>query len=554
MADPAAELRSIDKAFFGVKANDAVDFDLRWGEVHALLGENGAGKSTLCSVLAGLYRPDAGRVLIEGRGVDLRSPADALALGVGMVYQHFRLVRPFTVAENLALGHPEAGLRLSRRRIEREAAGLADRYGLAVDPRARIWQLSVGEQQRVEILKLVYRRVRILIMDEPTAVLTPQEAEALFRTIRLMAGEGKAVVFVSHKLDEVLRVSDRITVLRDGRRVGAMPTQEAEARTLARLMVGRDLDLPERESVARPGRVMLEVSGLHVRGDRGHLSVRGVDLAVREGEIVGVAGVAGNGQRELADALAGLRRASAGRVVLDGDDLTRAAPAQRIQAGLGFVPEDRLGIGLAPGLTVQENLALKSYRRPPLASGPLLAEAVMRRRAADLISRFDIRGTRPGLPVRLLSGGNLQRVLLAREISARPKFLLAASPTRGLDVGATQAVRALLLEQREEGVAVLLLSEDLDELLALSDRILVMYEGRMVGEVDAAADPEELGLLMAGRALPTEPVLPTPSPREGEPGLPPSGGEGEPGLPPSGGEGEPGLPPPGGEGWGGGPP
>jgi ABC-type uncharacterized transport system ATPase subunit len=492
-------LRSIDKAFFGVKANDSVDFDLRWGEIHALLGENGAGKSTLCSVLSGLYRPDAGTILIEGRPVYLRSPADALAVGVGMVYQHFRLVRPFTVAENLALGHPEAGLRLSRRRIDREAAGLAARYGLAVDPRARIWQLSVGEQQRVEILKLLYRRVRILIMDEPTAVLTPREAEALFRTLRLMAGEGKAVVFVSHKLDEVLRVSDRITVLRDGRRVGAMPTQEAEARTLARLMVGRDLELPERETGARPGRMVLEVRGLHVRGDRGHLSVRGVDLDVREGEIVGVAGVAGNGQRELADALAGLRRISAGRVVLDGRDLTRAAPAQRIKAGLGFVPEDRLGTGLAPGLTVQENLALKSYRRPPLARGPLLAEGVMRRRAADLISRFDIRGTRPGLPVRLLSGGNLQRVLLAREISARPKFLLAASPTRGLDVGATQAVRALLLEQRGEGVAVLLLSEDLDELLALSDRILVIYEGRVVGEVDAAsADPDELGLLMAG--------------------------------------------------------
>ena len=494
----AAELRSIHKSFFGVPANHNIDFDIRWGEVHALLGENGAGKSTLCSVLAGLYRPDAGRIIIDGTPVEFRSPHDALAAGVGMVYQHFRLVDTFTVAENLALGHEAEG-RLSRRRIEADVAALGETYELPVPPRAQIWQLSVGEQQRVEILKLLHRGVRILILDEPTAVLTLQESEALFRTVRLMAQEGKAIIFVSHKLDEVLAVSDRTTVLRDTEKVAELPTSAADAGTLARMMVGRNVELPQRSSTKDRGKPVLGVRAMTVAGDRGFEAVRGVDLDVHEGEIVGIAGVAGNGQRELAEALAGLRRTGSGRVTLGETDITRASPLHRIRMGMGFVPEDRLGMGLAGGLSLEDNLILKSYRWPPHRRGPGLASRVIRKTAQRLTERFDIRGSLTEFPVRFLSGGNLQRAILAREISQEPRVLIAGSPTRGLDIAAIGAVRELLLEQRENGTAILLLSEDLDELRSLADVILVMYEGRIVGRVTPDRfDPAEVGLMMSG--------------------------------------------------------
>ncbi len=495
----ALEMRSIDKSFYGVKANDAVDFDLRAGEVHALLGENGAGKSTLCSILAGLYRPDGGEVLLDGAPVAFRSPKDALAAGIGMVYQHFRLVPNLTVAENLALGHPDLGWRVSDRAIEQAGRDLGERYGLGVEPSARVWQLSVGEQQRVEILKVLYRDARILILDEPTAVLTPQETEALFRTMRLMASEGRSVIFVSHKLHEVKAVSDRVTVLRDGRNVGTVATSDAEPHDLARMMVGRELELSRRTDASGPGEVVLSVRRLRVEGDRGLEAVRGVDFDVRAGEIVGIAGVAGNGQRELAFGVVGLRRAAEGSVELAGEDVTNTSVLGRIRRGLAYVPQSRLGVGLAPGLTTEDNLALKRFRLPPFSRGPLLAPAVFRERGAELIQGYDIRGVRPGLPIRLLSGGNLQKALIAREVTQEPKVLVASSPTRGLDVGATDAVRRLVLTERERGVGVVLISEDLDELLALSDRILVLYEGEVVGELDAAAaDPEHLGLLMAG--------------------------------------------------------
>ena len=494
----AAELHSIQKAFFGVPANHNIDFNVRWGEVHALLGENGAGKSTLCSVLAGLYRPDAGEIVIDGTPVEFRSPHDALAAGVGMVYQHFRLVDTFTVAENLALGHEAEG-RLSRKKIEADVTALSEAYGLPVSPRAHIWQLSVGEQQRVEILKLLHRGVRILILDEPTAVLTLQESESLFRTVRLMAEEGKAIIFVSHKLDEVLAVSDRITLLRDTEKIAELPTAAADAGSLARMMVGRDVKLPQRDATEAPGAPVLSVRAMTVAGDRGFKAVRGVDLDVRRGEIVGIAGVAGNGQRELAEALVGLRRTGHGKVILNETDITKASPLDRIRLGLGFVPEDRLGMGLAGGLSLEDNLILKSYRWPPHRRGLKLSSRAIRRSARQLTEQFDIRGGLTDFPVRFLSGGNLQRAILAREISQQPKVLIAGSPTRGLDIAAIGAVRELLLAQRKNGTAILLMSEDLDELRSLADVILVMYEGRIVGQVTPDRfDPQEVGLMMSG--------------------------------------------------------
>ncbi len=494
-------MTGITKGFFGALANDGVDFDLQWGEVHALLGENGAGKSTLCSILAGLYHPDGGEININGRPVELRSPHAALEHGVGMVYQHFRLVDRFTVAENIALGHPDATFLSRSKDLEKQVEHLSSKYNMPVPADAGVWQLSVGEEQRVEILKLLHRGVQILILDEPTAVLTPQEARNLFRTIRSMAEEGRAIIFVSHKLDEVMEVSDRVTVLRDGKKVGTLPTSEADPASLARMMVGRDLEMPARREGV-PGEPVLTVSGLTADGDRGFEAVRNVDLEVRAGQIMGVAGVSGNGQRELAEALTGLRPVKAGQVFLGGVDITRSSVLDRIKLGLGFVPEDRLGTGLAKGLPLAKNLSLKSYRAPPLSTGPVISKRAVDQRADELIQRFDIRGTRPGLPVSLLSGGNLQRAILAREISGGPKAMVAAAPTRGLDVAATEAIRTLLLEERDKGAAILMISEDLEEVLALSDEIVVLYEGRIIGRLRPdQADPEVMGLMMAGREV-----------------------------------------------------
>ena len=496
---PAIELRGISKAFYGVKANDSVDFDLAWGEVHTLLGENGAGKSTLCSILAGLYRHDSGEFLLEGKPQSFKSPKDAFAAGIGMVYQHFRLVPALSVAENLALGHDDLKIRVSQKELQSKAEELGERYGLPVDPAAHVWQLSVGEQQRVEILKLLYRNARVLILDEPTAVLTPQEADQLFKTMRQMVGEGRSVIFVSHKLHEVKAVSDRVTVLRGGKSVGVVATAEAETADLARMMVGRDLELTTREASQTFGEPVLSVTDLHVRGDRGLEAVSGASFEVRSGEVLGVAGVFGNGQRELAYGLVGLRTPTQGTVVLDGDDITAATVQDHIEKGIAYVPQSRLGMGLAPGLTTEDNLGLKAYRRPPFSSGPWLRAAAMKERGADLIERYDIRGVRPGLPIRLLSGGNLQKALIAREVTLEPKVLIARSPTRGLDVGATDAVRNLVLAEKARGTAILLISEDLDELLALSDRLIVMFEGGIAGEMAAEdATAENLGLLMGG--------------------------------------------------------
>jgi simple sugar transport system ATP-binding protein len=495
-------MRGITKRFPGVVANDGVDFEAAAGEVHALLGENGAGKSTLSNILTGLYRPDEGEILVDGRTVRFGSPRDALDAGISMVHQHFLLVERFSVAENIVLGdHRRDGrtFRLRRGVIERRVAELGERYGLAVDPRAPVWQLSVGEQQRVEILKALYRDARILILDEPTAVLTPQEAELLFATLREMAADGRTIVFISHKLHEVKAVSDRVTVLRGGRVVSTVDAADATLRSLAELMVGHHMG-EARQAVDRsPGEVVLALEDVWADADRGGAAVRGVSLTVRSGEILAIAGVAGNGQRELAETIAGIRPPTRGAVRVAGKTLRGGDPRSAIGAGLAYVPEDRLGTGLAPSVSIASNLALKAYRKPPASAGPLLRLRQIRDRALELISRYRIAAPGPTAPVRLLSGGNLQKVVLAREFSGQPKVLVAASPTRGLDVGAIESVHTYLDEATASGMGILLLSEDLDEILTLADRIAVLYEGAIAGETSRAeASVEELGLLMAG--------------------------------------------------------
>ena len=496
-------MRGITKRFPGVLANDRVDFEVAAGEVHALLGENGAGKSTLSNILTGLYRPDEGEVVLFGQPVVFHAPRDALDAGIAMVHQHFRLVSPFTVAENVVLGdHRDVGrtFLLRQREIERRVGELSRRYGLAVEPRARIWQLSVGEQQRVEILKALYQEARVLILDEPTAVLTPQEAEALFETVRAMAADGRTVIFISHKLHEVKAVADRVTVLRRGRSVATVPAAEATPRSLAALMVGREVEIGRPEDDERDaGEPVLELDGVSADGDRGTPALRDVSLNVRGGEIVAIAGVAGNGQRELADAIAGMRPLTTGRVSVRGRRLRNGDPRHAIAAGIAYVPEDRLGTGVAPGLSVAANVVLKSYREPPVARGPLLVMRRIREAAERLIRHYDVRTSGPHVPAWQLSGGNLQKVVLAREFSAEPVALVAAAPTRGLDVAAIATVHEYLRGAAARGVGVLVISEDLDEILALADRIAVMFEGAIVGERDAAtATVEELGLLMAG--------------------------------------------------------
>jgi simple sugar transport system ATP-binding protein len=486
-----------------VLANDCTTFEAAAGEVHALLGENGAGKTTLSNILTGLYRPDEGTIEIYGEPVTFHTPRDALDAGICMVHQHFRLVEPFTVAENVVLGdHRGEGRRLlvNSREIERRVAELGNRYGLAVHPRARIWQLSVGEHQRVEILKALYREAQILIMDEPTAVLTPQEAEALFATLRAMADAGQTVIFISHKLHEVKAVADRVTVLRGGRTVATVSAAEATPRSLSALMVGREVEIMRREErEPAHSEVVLSLEGVRAGGDRGGEALKGITLAVRSGEIVGVAGVAGNGQRELAETIVGIRSQSAGTIRVGDRLLAPGDPRAAINAGVAYVPEDRLGTGLAPSLSVAHNVSLKAYREPPLSRGPLLLVKRMAELARSLIRTYEVRAPGPGTPVRNLSGGNIQKLVLGREFQGEPRVLIAAQPTRGLDVGAIETVHAYLHAAAGSGVAVLLVSEDLDEILALADRVVVMYDGAIAGEHDAqTASVEEIGYLMGG--------------------------------------------------------
>ncbi len=498
----AVVCRGITKRFPGVLANDEVDFEAAEGEVHALLGENGAGKSTLSNILTGLYRADEGELEVYGQPVAFHSPRDALDAGICMVHQHFRLVEPFTVAENVILGdHRDVGrsFRIDPHAIERRVAELGERYGLAIDSRARIWQLSVGEQQRVEILKALYREARILILDEPTAVLTPQEASELFVTLRAMAAEGRTVIFISHKLHEVMAVADRVTVLRRGRSIATLRVSETSSQALAALMVGRELDGSMPPKPHAIGDVLLSVEGLWAEGDRGVAAVKDVSFAVCAGEIVGIAGVSGNGQRELAETITGIRRATGGVVRVDGRPLRNGDPRAAIRARVAHIPEDRLHTGVAPSLSIASNVVLKSYRDPDLSRGPILRLSAIGRRAKQLIEQFQVHTSGPHVPARQLSGGNLQKVVIGREFMGVPRVLIAAAPTRGLDVGAIENVQSYLRDAAELNVGVLLISEDLDELLALADRIVVLYEGRIAGEVaSGAATVEEIGLLMAG--------------------------------------------------------
>jgi len=496
---PLVELRGIVKRFPGLVANDCVDLEIRAGEVHALLGENGAGKTTLMNVLTGLYRPDGGELLVDGRPATFRAPRHAIEAGIGMVHQHFRLVDSLTVAENVLLGSHSPRVWVGRKAGIRQVAELAERYRLQVHPEARIWQLSVGEQQRVEILKALYRGARLLILDEPSAVLTPQEADALWDTVREMAARGEAIVVITHKLEEVQAVADRITVLRRGRNVGVATRGELDSRALARLMVGRDIALETRPAAIEHGDVVLRVRGASARSDRGLPALTDVTLDVRAAQVFGIAGVAGNGQRELAEVVSGLRPLAAGSVEVAGRPLRAASARAAIDAGVAHIPEDRLGSGLVAGLSATDNAILKAYRRPPVARGPLVDRRAARALTERFLAAFEVSAVSPEAPVRLMSGGNLQRLLLARETAERPKVIVAVHPTRGLDVGGTEAVRRVLREQQEAGAAILLISEDLDEVLALADPVGVLHDGRLAGVLPRArCDVEELGLLMGG--------------------------------------------------------
>jgi simple sugar transport system ATP-binding protein len=493
-------MRGITKRFGSLVANDHVDFDLREGEIHGLLGENGAGKTTLMKILYGLYQPDEGYILLRGKRFTSNSPKEAIRNGIGFVQQHFSLVPSFDAVENVMIGLKSAGLFSQNvEEVRSKIAELSEKYGLKVDSQTKIWQLSVGEQQRVEIIKALCMGTRALILDEPTSVLTPQETVKLFETLRLMVKQGFSIVFITHKLEEVMSVADRITVLRAGKVVFTCNKDETNKAELARMMVGREVIFrPEREELGK-GKVILEVKDLHALNDKGLEALRGVSLYVRQGEILGIAGVAGNGQSELAEVITGLRKASGGKVFLKGQDITGCSPRERIDLGLAHIPEDRVNIGLVTSMSVLENLILKNYRSSDFNRGLFIDRQAVEHFCDRLISSFNIMTPARDTPVKLLSGGNQQRLLLAREISASPEVLVAVHPTSGLDVGATEYIQRMLLEQRRRGVAILLISEDLDEIMALSDRIAVMYQGKIVGTVEAkAAQREEVGLMMAG--------------------------------------------------------
>jgi len=494
------EMRGIVKRFPGVLANDRVDFDVRAGEIHALLGENGAGKTTLMNILYGLYRPEQGQIFLNGQATAIHSPADAIRLGIGMIHQHFMLVPTLSVAENIALGLPSSrGFLLDLDVVTERIRELSSKYGLQVDPTAMVWQLAVGEQQRVEILKALYRGADLLILDEPTAVLTPQEVEELIATLRRMAQEGHALIFISHKLHEVLSISDRVTVLRDGRVVKTLPTSEATREELARLMVGREVLLRVERQPIQLGPVRLSLEDLWAEGDRGVPALRGVSLSVRAGEILGIAGVSGNGQRELAEVIAGLRVPTQGRVSIDGVDTSGWPPDRLLKHGLAYIPEERMRDGVIRDFSVEENLILKNHTDRPYASGIFMNFGKIAEYADNLIENFDIRTPSRDTPLKTLSGGNIQKMVLARELSREPRVLVAAQPTRGVDISATEYIHQRLVAQRTKGTATLLISEDLDEILNLSDRIAVMYEGQVVGIVDQhEATVERLGLMMAG--------------------------------------------------------
>lgn len=496
----AVQLKGIVKRFPGVVANDGVNLEVRRGEIHCLLGENGAGKTTLMRILYGLYQPDDGQILLHGEPIHLASPKAALAHRIGMVHQHFHLVPTLSVEENVVLGLSEGtGPFLRFKRTRAKIHKLADEYGLQVDPSAKVWQLTVGQEQRVEILKALYRDADILIMDEPTSVLTPQEVDALFGTLRTLVEDGLTVIFITHKLDEVMEASHRVTVLRKGKAVATVNTAETSKEELARLMVGREVVFRVEKPPAELGDKILQVENLHATNDRGLPALQGMSFDVFSGEILGVAGVSGNGQHELSEVLTGLRNATRGSAVLQKQDLTNCSAREIADLGVAHVPTERIRVGTVPTMSIRENLILKSYRTPDFCKWSILNEKAAYENACQAMKEYEISAPHDGTAAKNLSGGNIQRLVLARELCGCPGLVIAAHPTYGLDVGATEQVRRVLLEQRARGAGILLISEDLDEVLQLSDRILVIYEGEVMGIVNAEeAELEALGLMMAG--------------------------------------------------------
>ena len=496
----AVEMQDIVIRFPGVLANDHVNFNLEKGEIHALLGENGAGKSTLMNALSGLYKPSAGTIRVDGKVVSFNSPSDAIACGIGMVHQHFMLVPTQTVTENILLGLKRPRFFMNLARYEPDILDLQQRYGLHVDPKAKIWQLTVGEQQRVEILKTLYRGADVLILDEPTAVLAPQEIDEMIATMRSLVAQGKSIIFISHKLHEVEAVADRITVLRKGRVTAQGLLMAGRTKhELAQLMVGRDVVFQVEKSPNTPGHVVLQMNGVQALNNKGTPALRGVSLDVRSGEILGIAGVAGNGQSEMAECITGLRVCDAGTITVDGVAVSNQPPLTAIVAGVAHIPEDRNRVGSSPNLTITDNVIMKAYRANPIGNGMTIDEHTAEAYARNLKQTYDILAPSVQTLARKLSGGNLQKVILAREITANPKVIIAVQPTRGLDVGAVEAVQQHLLHQRMAGAAILLVSEELEELMSLSDRIAVIYDGEIMGIVEAGkADINEIGLMMTG--------------------------------------------------------
>jgi simple sugar transport system ATP-binding protein len=494
------EMRNIVKYFPGVLANDHINFTAWKGEIHGLLGENGAGKTTLMNILYGLYQPDQGEIYFEGKRVIIQAPQDAIRLGIGMVHQHFMLIPRLTVAENIVLGlksprEPFLAIREAEDRIQQ----LSEEYGLKVNPRARVWELSVGEEQRVEILKALYRNTKLLILDEPTAVLTPQEVDRLFEALSYIRKKGCTIIFISHKLKEVKEITDRVTVLRNGKVVATFATTEVTEGQLAKLMVGRDILLQVVNPPVEKGKRVLAVQDLSVYNDKGLEAVKKVSFSIHEGEILGLAGVSGNGQNELVEALVGLRKVEKGRVWIYEKEITNLSPRKILEQGVGYIPEDRLKVGIAVSLSVAENLILRQYRHPEFSRGGFFRSEKIKSYAQSLVDRFNIKTPSLDTPAGKLSGGNLQKLILAREISQEPRLLIAVQPTRGLDVGATEYIQTQLLEQKQRGTAILLVSEDLEEIFALSDQIAVIYEGQIAGIVPTKeADREQIGLMMAG--------------------------------------------------------